>query len=269
MENIKLNKSFIFLFICFSLLNSCNSSYEDLLKEGNKLDNNGAFNKALIVYDKAIKKWPQNGEAYYRKGLTYLKLNDTLNALNIFMKTLDLKYTQADLTYILGSIYSNKGEINKAIKFYSKSIEQGNEKANVFNERGILYYKEKQYNIAVQDFTQAINLDKFDLSINLNIVIEEWRYLKKDRESLEKFIIPFYYRAKAKEYVNDYYGALLDYDMVIKLNPTYAEVYFNRGIIKFKLGDYKGACIDWSSANEYGYEEAIKLIHENCNKKYN
>ncbi len=45
--------------------------------------------------------------------------------------------------------------------------------------------------------------------------------------------------------------AIDDYDKTIKLNPDYADAYFNRGVVKNALGDHKGAIND--------FEKTIKL----------
>lgn len=258
-----------FLFVCIVFNNACNSSYDELIKKGQTLRKKCEYNKALVVYDKAIKLNPNNGQAFYDMGLVYMEMKDTILTFSNFDRAKELKLNNENLFYELGLLFFNKKDTLKAIQCYTKSIELGNKKSSVFYERGQLFFNLRKYDLAIQDFTQAINQDKYELAITLDIVNEELRYIKEQRKVLEKFIKPFYYRAKTKEILNDYYGALLDYDMVIKLNPTYSEIYFKRGNLKFKLGDFKGACLDWSMANEYGYEEAIISIHENCNKNYN
>ncbi len=54
-------------------------------------------------------------------------------------------------------------------------------------------------------------------------------------------------------------------DKFVKLDPKYAIFYNNRGVTKKKLGDYEGACSDWSKAGELGDGDAYQLIREYCN----
>ena len=48
----------------------------------------------------------------------------------------------------------------------------------------------------------------------------------------------------------DYYGAIVDWDQAIELNPEYAEAYYVRGVVKHKLGDHDGAEADRKQAIE-------------------
>ena len=54
----------------------------------------------------------------------------------------------------------------------------------------------------------------------------------------------------AKERLENYQGALTDYDKAIQLNPDYANAYLGRGTAKRNLGDYQGAIVDYNKAIE-------------------
>ncbi len=51
--------------------------------------------------------------------------------------------------------------------------------------------------------------------------------------------------------LRDYKGAIEEFTKAIELNDLkFPEAYFNRGVAKFKLEDYKGAVIDYAKAIE-------------------
>jgi len=57
-------------------------------------------------------------------------------------------------------------------------------------------------------------------------------------------------------------SAIDDYNKAIELNPHCAKVYFNRGIAKFYMNDKMGACDDWLLAQQNGYERATVALEK-------
>lgn len=60
----------------------------------------------------------------------------------------------------------------------------------------------------------------------------------------------YYYKANSKLELEDYQGAIDDYNKAIELSPNDAVVYFNRGLAKDFLHDYHGAIRDYNKAIE-------------------
>jgi len=58
----------------------------------------------------------------------------------------------------------------------------------------------------------------------------------------------YYNRGKAKSELKDYQGAIADYTQAIRINPNDAAAYNNRGIAKDELKDYQGAIADYTQA---------------------
>lgn len=61
----------------------------------------------------------------------------------------------------------------------------------------------------------------------------------------------YYNNGIAKYDLKNYKEAILDYDMVIELNPEFALAYYNRGSARHNIKNYIGAVLD--------YNKAIKL----------
>ena len=67
-------------------------------------------------------------------------------------------------------------------------------------------------------------------------------------------------RGEAKQKLNDFTGAIADFDISIKNYPTHGGVYICRGYARYKLGDNFGACSDWNKAGVLGEKDALYLI---------
>ncbi len=71
-------------------------------------------------------------------------------------------------------------------------------------------------------------------------------------------------RAETKLMLKQYPEALADISLYLKqVNRQCSASYFMRGLIRMELGDVKGACQDWFTANHLGHTEAFKYL-----KKY-
>jgi tetratricopeptide (TPR) repeat protein len=68
----------------------------------------------------------------------------------------------------------------------------------------------------------------------------------------------------------DFWGAIADYDQVIKLQPDDADAYFNRGLARYDLEDKQAAIADFRKASELyqkqgdmsSFEKALEQIQE-------
>ena len=109
-------------------------------------------------------------------------------------------------------------------------------------------YLEKSLNIGLQkikegNFNEALTY--FDYAVDQNL----------------KEYTAYFYRAYTKERLNDYSGAISDYEIVINLNPTFSNSYNNIGLIKRIQGDNKAALSNYNLG--LGYNPNNSLIYAN------
>lgn len=116
---------------------------------------------------------------------------------------------------------------------------------------------------AIEDFTRAIELyANHDLAF-FNRAIEK-THLKNHEGAVKDYtrsieIKPtstaYYGRAKSQQILENYEEAIKDYSNAIKLDPNDISSYFDRGILKLRMGDKKSGRADIRKARELRADE--------------
>ncbi|MGB3340576.1 MAG: tetratricopeptide repeat protein [bacterium] len=92
-----------------------------------------------------------------------------------------------------------------------------------FNNRGLAFYEKKQYEKAIKDFNNALDMDS-------------------------EYSTAYYNRANAYDAKVDYHRAIADYSKAIGLNPKAAKAYNNRGLTYGRVDQYQRAIDDFTEA---------------------
>ncbi len=88
------------------LLVSCGKDQDKkYVENGNKFFSKGKFKEASIMYRRALQKNPRYGEAYYRLGLTELKLVQYVEAIRALRRAVELQPDNNDASSKLADIY--------------------------------------------------------------------------------------------------------------------------------------------------------------------
>jgi len=125
-----------------------------------------------------------------------------------------------------GDTCYRKGDYDCAIREYSQAIDLMPRFAVAFNNRGLAYEAKGNHDRAIQDFSEAIRLQP-------------------------AYVLAYHNRARAYLQQGDYDRALQDYDAVIRLRPHSAEAFHYRGIVYAIKGEHERALQD--------YDRAIRL----------
>ena len=141
-------------------------------------------------------------------------------------------------------------EYDEALKIYNKGIKWNKKSAQLYYRRGSLHNRNKNYTSAIKDFSKSIGID-----------------------SLYNNGYPYWSRAISKERINDFEGALLDYNSAVLKNSKQANFFLFRGVLKHKMKDQKGALSDSNSAisiwNNYYIARDFRSILKVELKDYN
>jgi len=139
--------------------------------------------------------------------------------------------SSAVLFYRGNSNYFMK-QYDKAVDDWTQAISLNPKKYEVYTNRGGVYYSKGKYDKAIADYTQAISLNpkNYEVYTNRGVV-----YYSK----------------------GEYDKAIPDYTQAISLNPKKYEAYTNRGVVYYSKGKYDKAIADYTQAislNPKNYE---------------
>jgi len=163
-----------------------------------------------------------------------------------------------------------KGNYYGAITNYTNAINENQQEAKLYLQRGINHYKIGDIQGALLDFTESIT-HNYNCSLAYH-----WRgfiyyQLGKYQEALGDYneeikinhlsFFAYYQRALIETKLNNYLASLEDYSTAITINSNLFQAFYNRGNVNYKLGDKQGAIDD--------YEKALKLNPNLAQAYYN
>ncbi|MBQ6006071.1 MAG: tetratricopeptide repeat protein [Selenomonadaceae bacterium] len=120
--------------------------------------------KAVEFYTKAVEIKPDDVTAWHDLGMIAFSSEDYDRAIAHFEKALVLDPTRkkAASCYILGIIYFQRDEIEKARTYLTKATDLAPKEAFVWRGLGDVYYKLEDWDKAVEYFSKAFELDPKD-----------------------------------------------------------------------------------------------------------
>lgn len=122
----------------------------------------GDFKLATQYYGEIIKKYPDEPEHYFARGLVYMeKLNDRKAANKDFSKVIELnpRFNNALAYYNRGTVYVQDKDWKKAVKDFDEFIKFVPNFSSAYINRAIAYYNIGKVDEAIADFTNAIQLE--------------------------------------------------------------------------------------------------------------
>ena len=116
------------------------------------------------------------------------------------------------------------------------------QKADAYVNRGVIYFRQKKYDLAIKDYTKAIALAPKNVHAHIN-------------------------RGIAYATQKDHERAIEDYNKAIGIAPDNADAYINRGIAYSSHGYHKQASTNYDKANQ-DYEDALLIDPDNADAYY-
>ena len=206
------------LLLLFPLFCYCQTK-EELFEAGKGDLEKGWLITAVDYFSDAIKLDTNFANAYYYRGLTYIKgaMSDCYEpAVKDFYKCINL---QPDSNFWQAYYYIAKQKLfpdTSALKYYDKAIKFNPTNYLIFQNRGFLRQWNRMYDLALSDYDKAIELNTNDAHT-------------------------YDLKASTQIQIKDYSVALITIDKAIELNPKYAKLYGDRSYILCRLNEIKAA----------------------------
>ena len=162
-----------------------------------------------------------------------------------------------------GASYYRKGHYDMAIFMFTLALKQYPEMPDIYEHRGKAYVGIKQYDMAITDYTKAMEIVKKELEATKSQ--NEDRSFK-NRLKIAKFevrlIAIFSDRANTYVKIGQNDKALADYNEMIELNPEGGKAYAYRSIAYHNLKKFKEAWSDIQKAESLGYRVDNKYVEK-------
>ena len=201
----------------------------------------GDYKGALADYEKAISIDPNNAGGFSGKAMTETEMGDYENAVKDWEAYIQLKPDASVAYWSMGDIkLMHLNDSKSALADFNKAIElDANNAGN--------YVSRAQAKMNLEDLKGA--LEDCNKSVSLNDS-------KTTASALQ-------IRGIVKSKMEDYAGAIEDFQVVIATNPHSGDAYLCMGIAKIQLSD-ESACEDLIKARDLGTDNAAELLSQYC-----
>ena len=224
------------------------------------------YRAAIQDLDKAISLNPEDITAYFNRGYarTLLGHSELIRnhvaeaqqyyraAIEDFDKAIGADpgfpaYAERGAVKVaLGMFEANRGHTEKAQQHYQEGIEDFEKAIGLDREDAYAYITRGYTKIRLGDFETGRGNTAEARKLYKAAIIDCTSAIRLDSEN------PYCYhtRGVAKTSLDDYSGAIDDFDKTINLNTDFARAYYNRALAKEKLGQKDSAKADFEKAKK-------------------
>jgi spermidine synthase len=240
--------------------------YNNLIQQGLVYLENRVYDKAAILFNKALDLKPKSAIGRYNLGVVYYgqgRLDRAQTQLNSAIAERD---DHAPSFHMRGSIMMAKGDKEKAISDYTQALTLDHNYWLAYNNRGITYASLGEFKMALNDFNKVIELNEDYATAYFNRgLLYQSGFQQLGLQELDGISMAINEYGKSIRLDPDYvkalsnrgmlYATLENYDLaigdlsrVIALNPDLADAYYTRGLTYQMQGDETRSELDFQMA---------------------
>ncbi len=179
------------------------------------------YELALQDINHLLHREPQSAALHFEKGSICLRGNDTVCALESFIKATEYDSQNPANWSALGLVQLMQDNEDESLQSLSRAVEHGSKWAGDYINRGIIYYRKHNYRSALADYDRAVALAPRDAQC-------------------------YYNRGVLRQELGDYNRALEDLTQAITYAPDQIEYYYQRGMVQLQLRQWEEALEDFT-----------------------
>lgn len=276
----------LILLVLFSCNDNRNKSLSQL-QAGKEYYENDKYDSSLTSLNDAIRLDSSNSEAYYYLSKTNYQIgnyNEGLKYLNLAEKR---KFNPDSIEVLKLKILFAMEKYDDYIEYCDKLISKNSSNYKMyFNKSKALFNKaddatsETSVDLlkeALKNVNISLNLNKGDnetfvlrgairyaLADNVGAIGDFDMAISQEKKDSSIISIAYRYKGLTEKDLNNLSYAESLLDSAIIFNKKHAILYINRGDIRISLNKTDMACKDYRKALEFGDNDAIDRIRENC-----
>ncbi|NIO20559.1 MAG: tetratricopeptide repeat protein [Candidatus Aenigmarchaeota archaeon] len=149
------------------------------------------FDGAITILKKMVEENPDDANALYFLGISYIKKNKFSNAIEALIKTTELSPSFPGAYHQLGICYRQQNELDKALQYYQIALELKPDSVDSLYNRGLILFELNRIEEALTHFEKALELKPDDPEflemagrcyIHQGDFLKAIEYLKKARD---------------------------------------------------------------------------------------
>lgn len=181
--------------------------------------NMGKYREAVSDYRQALKYEPTNEGLWHNLALCYANLKSYDEAIGVLDTLRNVAPSYTDALNMRAQVHIQREDTLAALVDLEASLAINRFDSDVYGIRALLYMQQERYEEAEKDLTYAIHLSqKGGYYIN---------------------------RALTRYYMQDFRGAMADYDLALDIEPNNLLGHYNRGLLRAQVGDNNRAIEDF------------------------
>ena len=207
----------------------------------------------MADYNRVLEINPENAEIYVVSGLIHIQLDNIEEAKFNLQKAQQLfnalgKIAYAEEITTIIQQYTGKEKLKTVDRNSVETSESNPQSAVEYYDRAFNYHQQQEYDLALADYDQAIELEP-----------------SNEKALINRGLI---YHSQGEDE-----SAIADYNKAIAINPNNSAAYRNRGVVYFQQREYKLAEADWDKAIKVYSSDALAyynrgLLHQELDDYY-